>query len=69
MVLARDKELADLKEMMKQFEQVFYMGFTDAENSCGLVIFKALRLGSAEGWMAVIDALNLPATFPFRDLA
>lgn len=49
MVSASDKELADLKETMKQFEQVFYMGFIDAENSCGLVIFKALRLGSAEG--------------------
>lgn len=69
MVSARDKELADLKETMKQFEQVFYMGFTDAENSCGLVIFKALKLGSAEGWMAIVDALNLLVTFPFKDLA
>lgn len=67
MVSAHDKELTDLKEM-KQSEETFYnMGFTDTENSCGPVIFEARRLGFAQGWMAAVDALNLPVTSPFRD--
>lgn len=36
----RDKELADLKEMMKSCKQVFYnIGFKDAENSARAIIF------------------------------
>ena len=47
-VLAFDKGLSDLKEMMKQSEQTFYnMGFIDAENSCSLVILEARRRGFA----------------------
>ena len=47
-VLAFDKGLSDLKEMMKQSEQTFYnMGFIDAENSCNLVILEARRRGFA----------------------
>lgn len=39
-ISTRDKELADLKETMKNREQVFYnMGFKDTENSAGAVIF------------------------------
>ena len=63
-----DKELANLKETMKQSEQTFYnMGFTDAENSYSPVIFEAQRLGLAQVWMAVVDAFNLPETSPFRN--
>ena len=40
LVSACDKELADLKETMKTCEQVSYnMGFKDAKNSTGSVIF------------------------------
>ena len=47
-VLAFDKGLADLKEMMKQSEQTFYnLGFINAENSCSLVILEARRQGFA----------------------
>lgn len=68
MVSTRDKELTDLNEAMKQSEEIFYnMGFIDAENSLGLVVFEAWRLGSNQGWMAAVDALNLPTTSPFKD--
>ncbi|KAM3732106.1 hypothetical protein ACB098_11G035600 [Castanea mollissima] len=40
LVFACDKELADLKETLKTYEQVYYnMGFKDAENSTGPMIF------------------------------
>ena len=49
-VSTHDKELANLKEMTKRCEQEFYnMGFTDAKNSCGKVIFKAKRFGFSQG--------------------
>ena len=41
-VSARDKELTNLKETMKNCEQVFYnIGFKDAENLVGAVVFQA----------------------------
>ena len=40
-VSTRDKELADLKQTMKQVEQLFYdMSFNDAENSSGPITFE-----------------------------
>lgn len=42
LVFARDKELADLKEILKTCEQVYYnIGFKDVENWAGPVIFQA----------------------------
>nr|POE45891.1 hypothetical protein CFP56_40927 [Quercus suber] len=50
LVSARDKEFADLKETLKTCEQVYYnMGFKDAENSAGPMIFQARKFGFAEG--------------------
>ena len=51
-VTACEKELADLKETMKNCKQVFYnMGFKDAEDLAGVVIFLVANLGSARaGW-------------------
>lgn len=67
-VSARDKELSNLKETIKGCEQTFYsMGFTDAKNLCDAVIFQAQRLGFSEGWMAAMNALNLPKSSSFRD--
>lgn len=41
-VFAHDKELAHLKETIKNCEQLFYnMGFKDAENSIWVVVFQA----------------------------
>ena len=49
-VFIRDKELGNLKETMKNWEQVFYnMGFKDAENSAGTVVFQARKFWFAEG--------------------
>ena len=69
-VSTRNKELADLKQTIKQVEQLFYdMSFNDAENSSGPVTFETRRMGFMQGWMVVVDAINLPGTSPFRDLA
>ena len=49
-VFTRDKELGNLKETMKNWEQVFYnMGFKDAENLAGAVVFQARKFWFAEG--------------------
>ena len=41
-VSARDKELANLKETMKNCEQVFYnMGLKDVENLVTAIVFQA----------------------------
>lgn len=43
-VSARDKEFVDLKETLKTYEQAFYnMGFKDAKDSSGVIIFQARR--------------------------
>lgn len=61
LVSAYDKELVDLKEMMKNCEQVFYnMGFKDAKNSAEAIVFQARKLRFAEGWMATVNAIGLP---------
>ena len=42
LVFVWDKELADLKSMVKARKQTYYnKGFRDAENSAGLVVFQA----------------------------
>ena len=67
-VSACDKELANLKETMKNYEQVFYnMGFKDAENSTVAIVFQARKFEFAKGWMAVVNAIGLPDTSPFTD--
>lgn len=67
-ISAHDKELAHLKETMKNCEQVFYnMGFKDAENSVGPVIFQARKFVFVEGWMAAMNGIGLPDSSPFRD--
>lgn len=39
-VSTRDKELANLKETMKNYKQVFYnTGFKEAKNSAGAIVF------------------------------
>lgn len=49
-VLACNKKLVELKELLKQTEQQFYnMGFNDAESSSGPIIFGARQLGFMQG--------------------
>lgn len=53
---------------MQQVEQKIYdMGFSDAENSSGAVVFEAQLIGFMQGWMAVVDTLNSSKTSPFKD--
>lgn len=67
-VTAQEKELVDLKETMKNCEQVYYnMGFKDSENSVEAIIFQARRLGFLEGWMAAVDVVGVPEGSSFRD--
>ena len=66
---AYDKELVDLKETMKTCEQVSYnMGFKDAKNLTGAVIFQARKFGFAKGWMATVNAIGLPKTSLSRNV-
>ena len=61
LVSAYDKELVDLKEMMKNCDQVFYnMVFKDAKNSAEAIVFQVQKLRFAEGWMAAVNAIGLP---------
>ena len=45
------------------------MGFADAKNPCGTVVFEAWQLRFSEGWMAAVNALNLLKSYSFRDPA
>ena len=55
---------------MKRSEKAFYnMGFTDAKNPCGTVVFEAWQLRFSEGWMGAVNALNLLKSSSFRDPA
>lgn len=50
-------------------EQVFYnMGFKDAENSAGLLIFQSRKLKFMEGYMVAVNAISLLDTSPFKDV-
>ena len=61
-----DKELANLKIMMKARKQTYYnKGFKNAENSVGPVVFQARKFEFIKGWMAAVNAISLPDTSPF----
>lgn len=67
-VLARDREVADLKAALGQSKDKFYnMGFADAENSSKPIMLESWRYGFKEGWIAAVNALGLPEDSPFRD--
>lgn len=67
LVFAHDKELADLKKTVKNWNQSYYNnGFKDAENSTEPVIFQAWKFRFLEGWMAAMNAISLPNTSAFR---
>ena len=54
---------------MKTCEQAFYnMGFTGVENSSSVVVFQAWRFRFLEGWLAAVNAIDLPKSSMFRDL-
>jgi len=54
---------------MKTCKQVFYnMGFKDAENLVGAVVFQAQRFRFLEGWLAAVNAIGLPESSTFKDV-
>lgn len=67
-ISAKDRELEVLKADLEQAEQKYYdKGFDDAEHFSRKVIFEDRWKGFMDGWMAVVNAFNLPFTSPFRD--
>ena len=66
--VAQAEELADLKANLEACEDKWYNeGFADAENSLELVIKEARRLAFEEGWLAALQALEVPKDSPLRD--
>lgn len=60
--------MVNLKETMKTCKQVFYnMGFKDAENLVGVVVFQAQRFRFLEGWLAAVNAIGLLESSAFKD--
>ena len=43
------------------------MGFTNTKNSYSKVVFYTQKLGFAKGWMANMNAINLPEISSFKD--
>lgn len=67
-VSTHDKELANLKEIVKTCEQVFYnIGFKDVKSSMSAVVFQARRFEFSEGWMTYVNAIDLPESSTFKD--
>lgn len=67
-ISARDRELEIFKDDLEEAEQKFYdEGFNDAEHSGRKVVFNSRWLGFPEGWMATVNAFDLPSSSPFRD--
>ena len=66
-IIARDKEIVELKAALEESENKYYnMGFNDAENFAKLVMFENKKYGFGEGWMAAETAMGLPEDSPFR---
>ena len=57
-----------LKANLEEAEQKFYNeGFDDAKCFGRKVIFDTWQKGFLEGWMAAVNALDLPPSSSFRD--
>ena len=56
----RNKEFTDYKGGEKAWKKTYNMGFRDAENSAGPMIFQARKFGFMEGWMAAVTTIGLP---------
>lgn len=68
LVTTREKELANLKEVMNNYEQIYYnMGFKDVENSAGVVIVQAHKLRFSKGWMVAVNVVNVLEDSSLRD--
>jgi len=65
---AQAKELADLRAALEACENKWdNEGFADTKNFVELVIREARRLAFEKGWLAVLQALGVPANSPLRD--
>lgn len=67
-ISARDRGLQAMRLNLEQAKQKYYVSFDDTECSNRVVIFEAWWKGFLYGWMAAVDAINLPSSSPFRDL-
>ena len=68
-ISARDRGLQAMRLNLEQAKQKYYgVGFDDIECSSCVVIFEARQKGFLYGWMAAVDAINLPSSSPSRDL-
>ena len=59
-----------LRDDLEEVEQKFYdEGFDDAKHSSQKLIFDSRWKGFLKGWMAIVNAFDLPSSSPFRDLS
>ena len=67
--LARVDEIGDLKVALEACENNWYNeGFADAENSIELVVHQARAYGFGEGWLAILQAMEVPKDSLVRNL-
>lgn len=58
-ILARDKEVFDLKEAVRESEEKFYnMVFANSENSNEPIMLESRHYRFREGWMVAVNALD-----------
>ena len=66
--LALADEIANLKAALEACEEKWYNeGFVDAENSVEPIVYQARRHGFGEGWMAALQAIEVPNDSSLRN--
>ena len=66
--LAQVNEIVDLKAALEACEDEWYnVGFLDAENSVGPIVYQARRHRFEEGWMAAFQVMGVPTDSPLRN--
>lgn len=65
--LAQADEVADLKAALEAWEEKWYNnGFADVENFVEPIVHEAQQHGFEKGWMAALQAVELPNDSPLR---
>ena len=66
--LTQADEIADLKAALEACEEKWYNeGFADVENSVEPIVYQARKHGFREGWMAALQAMEVPNDSPLRN--
>ena len=66
--LAQVDEIADFKVALEACENKWYNeGFTDAKKSTELVVHQARKLEFEEGWLAALQAIEVPEDSSLRN--